>query len=69
MKTIKVEWTTRAGVKLWCRFATVEAAKHRLAILDSLEADTQRWAPTDSGDSRFCMLEEAKAIRAALEKL
>ena len=64
--SIKVEWATRSGQKLTCRFDSAEQAVQRLAILDALEANTQKYAPTDSGASRFSYIEEAKAIRAAL---
>ena len=44
---------------------SVDAAIARVGLLDSREANTRKYAPTDSGDTRFAYNAEAVAIRAA----
>ena len=49
--------------------ATLEELEKKLAYLDKAEARTQKYAPTDSGSSRYRELAHAKAIRDAISKV
>ncbi len=64
---ITVHYVTRQGNDIKCGFANRENAIARLTVLDHNERQTQLCAPTDSGDSRFCDMAEANAIRQALK--
>ena len=63
--SLLVEYTDRRG-KVHRYKAMPDELRQTLAYLDSVEAETQRSAPTDSGDTRFSYNAEARAIRAAL---
>lgn len=62
---MRIKFTTRQGRETTIN-VTKERAIDRLAYLDKVEADTQKYAPTDSGDTRFNYCAEAEAIRSAL---
>jgi hypothetical protein len=47
---------------------TPEGLERRLKHLEKLEADTKKYAPTDSGNTRFLYNAEAEAIRKVLKK-
>lgn len=62
---VTITYTTRRGADVVIRM-TREAAFDRLEFLNAAELETQCYAPTDSGDTRFNYIREAGAIRAAL---
>tara|TARA_R110002167_G_scaffold12922_2_gene54762 strand:- start:992 stop:1207 length:216 start_codon:yes stop_codon:yes gene_type:complete len=62
---MKIAYKTRQGT-VNSKIMTPEDALLRLAELESLEADTMRYAPTNSGNVRYNYNQEYNAINKGL---
>ena len=62
---MKIAYKTRQGT-VNSKIMTPEDALLRLAELESLEADTMRYAPTNSGNVRYNYNQEYNAINKEL---
>lgn len=60
-------WTDRYGNNYTSEFNTPAEAINRLSWLEEQERITEKFAPTDSGDTRFNYCAEAEAIKRDIQ--
>jgi hypothetical protein len=66
---IDIRYTDRSGRTYRAHCHDEATAVQRLAYLDEAERQTRKYAPTDTGATRFSYNEEAAAIRRAFPNL
>ena len=66
---IRIEYTTLDGMVRGELFSSISDMRARLAYLDRCEAETVKYAPTDTGRVRINCRREARALRKALDEM